>query len=340
MNDFPKYEQNRRTAERGVTLVKQVIEDEFRWIFRPTPLEHDFGIDAYIDIITENNQVTGRYLGVQIKTGASYFLTKKANGWLFRGDLKHINYYMNLNHTVLIFLVDIDSKDIYWVEFDLDKISETKSGWSIVVPENQKVNKEVKHIFKKMAGSELDYLSQLKYQWAINEEFMKDEVAIVAIEIHREEIENLDIEGLVTLQKRLTANEDMVKKCKGKLTFVIIGYDEDSRELYEIPEVRQWAKLALHEFKYWGYFLNMDGDISKYYGLGVLFSCCVDYKIAEKDIMMNSYMEMDDEQTNDFVGFLFHWLNILSDEFGIPETINREQSSKITKIIYGEDMIG
>ena len=45
---------------------KKIIENQFEWIFKPTPLEHDFGIDACIDIVTEQRRVTGKYIGIQV----------------------------------------------------------------------------------------------------------------------------------------------------------------------------------------------------------------------------------------------------------------------------------
>ena len=73
MNNFPIYNPQRRTGDIGVTFIKTIVESQFNWIFRPTHLEDDFGLDGYFDIIGVDNSVTGKYLGVQIKTGESYF---------------------------------------------------------------------------------------------------------------------------------------------------------------------------------------------------------------------------------------------------------------------------
>ena len=38
--------------------------------------ENDFGIDAFIDVIAEFGQVTGKTIAAQVKTGSSYFKEK------------------------------------------------------------------------------------------------------------------------------------------------------------------------------------------------------------------------------------------------------------------------
>ena len=93
--NLPKHSTSNKIAERGVTYVKQIVEDEFSWMFRKIPLEEDFGLDGYIDIETPEGYVTGKYFGVQIKTGESYFSEDKGYCWVFRGDNKHLNYYLN-----------------------------------------------------------------------------------------------------------------------------------------------------------------------------------------------------------------------------------------------------
>jgi len=102
----------------GVTFVKHATEAEFGWIFRKNPQEYDFGIDGYIDLITESGEVTGKSIAVQIKCGASYFKEKTKHGWNYRGELRHINYFMNLPCPVLLILVDPEKAKIWWVDFE------------------------------------------------------------------------------------------------------------------------------------------------------------------------------------------------------------------------------
>jgi hypothetical protein len=79
--ELPKYSQSSKTGEDGITIVKNIVENELKWVFRKNHQENDFGIDAYFDVISEIGQVTGKSIAVQIKTGKSYF-TEKKRFWL------------------------------------------------------------------------------------------------------------------------------------------------------------------------------------------------------------------------------------------------------------------
>lgn len=39
MDNFPKYNSQRKTGDKGVTFIKSIVENQFDWIFRPTHLE-------------------------------------------------------------------------------------------------------------------------------------------------------------------------------------------------------------------------------------------------------------------------------------------------------------
>jgi len=329
---FPKYNPNRLTAEKGVTLVKKLIENEFGWIFRPTPLEHDFGIDGYIDIVNDKNYITGKSIAIQIKTGSSYFNQSTSSGWKYNGEIKHLNYYLNVENPVLIVIVDLDKNKAFWTEFDTDRITSTQSGWTTNIDENQFLNKSHKNILQALSGFEIDYLPQLEHQWEMDKQ-MK-ESGLMLLGINKEEIIDLNFSGFETLLKRITSSDEMIKKCKGKISFVIFGYEEDQRELYQIEEVRKWAKKVLPAFKYWGYFLNMDEEISQMTGLTVLHLCSVDISILGPNPDKSGFLiEPDGKQSFTLMKELFNWLNEFSDKHKISESVNKERSNKIAKIL-------
>lgn len=48
-----------------------VLETQLRWLFREQPTE-DYGIDAHTEVV-DGEEVTGRLLALQIKSGSSWF---------------------------------------------------------------------------------------------------------------------------------------------------------------------------------------------------------------------------------------------------------------------------
>jgi hypothetical protein len=332
---FPTYSSNRRTGDKGVTFIKSIIENQFDWIFRPTHLEDDFGLDGYFDIIGINDSVTGKYLGVQIKTGESYFKNETALGWTYYGENKHLNYFLNLNFPILIILVSLIEQKAYWAEFDIAKTSKTQNGWSIVIPREQVLDKSIKPKLQELTGEVIDYMSQIEYQWEINENIKK--ALLTVLFVSKEDILAKNVSGFTALLDRLTISDDMITKAKGKITFLIDDYNDDKRQIYEIKEIREWVKLVIPAFKYWGYFLNMDSSIVDIAGLKYLLFCSVNVQTINSNTetgKINVSAELS--EILQFLKQLYEWLNEFSDKYSIPQEINKEQSELIYKVLIGD----
>jgi hypothetical protein len=70
----------------GVNLVAYRVTTLLRWIFREQPTS-DYGIDAHAEVRADGNP-TGRLVGLQIKTGNSYFDEPTNDGWIYQ-DSRH-----------------------------------------------------------------------------------------------------------------------------------------------------------------------------------------------------------------------------------------------------------
>src|SRR5687767_1864862 len=112
---YPQRTKSAHLGELGVSLVSRVVHEEFGWLFRRNHQENDFGIDAYIEVVTSNGSVTGQMLAVQIKCGASYFA--ETNRWGFVYQTKHFNYLANCPIPVLLILCHPETNECYWVKF-------------------------------------------------------------------------------------------------------------------------------------------------------------------------------------------------------------------------------
>ena len=103
----------------------------------------------------------------------------------------------------------------------------------------------------------------------------------------RAEVEAGDIHhALTALQKLL--NPEVAKRLKGRLIFGIRGYDDDSRDLWEIPEVRLWLQDLDKSFPHWFYFM----DLGPHSTLNmVVFSLCGYEKIPQGKLIPPDEME-------------------------------------------------
>lgn len=120
-------------------------------IFREQTVS-DYGIDAHVEIV-KDGKATGRLIAVQIKSGNSWFSDKSEIGVIFRGDMAHLEYWLNHSLPVIVVLYDPDSETAYWQVINNDTVSETGKGWKIEIPFGQTVEEASKKTFEELAGT-------------------------------------------------------------------------------------------------------------------------------------------------------------------------------------------
>ena len=329
---FPKYHKSRLKGELGVSVMKSVVEEELNWIFRRNYQEHDFGIDGYIDLITDIGQVTGKSIAIQIKYGSSFFKESDEIGWIYRGEKKHLNYFMNIEIPVLICLINPDTKKIYWTLFQFEETNQAGENWKIIVPFEQELNKKSKLQLTKFTGIATDYISQFEHYWKINQKL--EEAGLLLIIIGRDDIEKRNTKDFIKLFKRLEVNKKLIQSMRNKVNFLVHGYEDDLREVYQIPEVRIWMKEILEKIDSWGYFLNMEDELS---GLFILHLCTREINVLGK--YGEKYkIDFSPEELEKTLDVIFLKLNLFCELHKISEIINREQSLKIVECLVQEKM--
>jgi hypothetical protein len=94
--------------------VCQVLVTRLGLVFREQSTS-DFGVDAQVEMKREGRS-TGRLVGLQIKSGPSYFDEPYEDGWIFRPKEKHVRYWLNHSLPVYVLLVKLDTMTVYWQE--------------------------------------------------------------------------------------------------------------------------------------------------------------------------------------------------------------------------------
>lgn len=84
-----------------------------RCLWRETAL-HDVGIDGLIELVNADGEATARMLGVQIKSGHSYFEEERGGNVIFRPDEKHAKYWRVFPIEVVLMLFDPESRSVCW----------------------------------------------------------------------------------------------------------------------------------------------------------------------------------------------------------------------------------
>lgn len=124
-------------AEKGVHLVAAKFED-FRWgpvINEP----HDLGTDIFVQVWPRGFDV-GVVIGVQVKTGNSYFGKPEGDpsapdGWWYAEATKdHFDYWTGHALPHLLVLHDDQNGISYWVHLTADAVEDTGKGAKVLVP--------------------------------------------------------------------------------------------------------------------------------------------------------------------------------------------------------------
>ena len=76
------------------------------------------------------------------------------------------------------------------------------------------------------------------------------------LQISQEAIQNCDTSEYVTLLNGATGSLQSFEAAFQRYVFLISGYDDDPRELYQIPEVVSFIKDLNSKLPFWLYFIN------------------------------------------------------------------------------------
>ncbi|CAM8819558.1 DUF4365 domain-containing protein [Burkholderia pseudomallei] len=117
----------------GVHMVGLRVQTNLGWTFREKPTS-DIGIDGELEIHGYDQRSHGRLVAVQIKCGPSYLKEKSSDGYVYRGDYKHLSYWTNHTAPVILVLCDPESNSCWWQEVSIARANFHEKGWSIVVP--------------------------------------------------------------------------------------------------------------------------------------------------------------------------------------------------------------
>ncbi|MBU0968741.1 MAG: DUF4365 and DUF1817 domain-containing protein [Proteobacteria bacterium] len=312
----------------GSSSFELFVNRDLQWIFRPVHQEHDFGVDGYIDIV-KDNEVTGSSIAVQIKCGESYITKKTIGGFRYDGSIKHLNYYSNIPEPVLLIIFDSRGENGWWVEFSLSKTNPglTENKWWIEIPETNNLSPAVRDEWEKIAGPVLDFSETIQHQW------IKDHLTSIAtnlvVGIEKIHVVQKDPNSLFLWQEEITKTRQMMLEKRAKVDFWFPGWDEDSRELYQIPEIREYFKSTLELGFPWVYWLQPDFG---WQGYGLLFTCICPLDICKK-VGNQMCVETSGPEIAKWLEFNFHNLNIFTEKNNIPEEINKELSGNISRFI-------
>lgn len=128
-------------AERMGVAAANLEFSSWGWAFRSQEVE-DYGIDAHVEPFDGPDRPIGRMLALQIKSGDSYFREAADGGWWYRGDNRHLRYWLGHVLPVMIVIYEVNSRVLYWQHVTEDRVEYTDHAWKILIPRDQVLSAE------------------------------------------------------------------------------------------------------------------------------------------------------------------------------------------------------
>lgn len=140
--------------------------------------------------------------------------------------------------------------------------------------------------------------------------------------IHRKQIEAFDLESSLSFLQTLVPLRDpqYVWSWKGGLSLSISGYDDDPRELFEIPEVRRYLHGLDQEWPFWLFFLTPPS-------IRLVGMC-----LASAVTIAPGKVFLPPENFYRFMERGFEAVNHLFDHYGFPESENEALSEVVSQV--------
>ena len=152
--------------------------------------------------------------------------------------------------------------------------------------------------------------------------------ALIVLNLTREEVECGNIASALERLHILADTRESALRYRESLVFIVCGYDDDPRELAEIPHVRTFFARLAQEWPHWFWFLARDlGAISLFMSL----LCTV--KIHRSPGSFGSEF-LDSAEMGAILGDLFERGNAIFYAYGITaQEANESAASAIAELL-------
>lgn len=147
----------------------------------------------------------------------------------------------------------------------------------------------------------------------------------VSLEVSRAHVERNDIQTWIDVLERLTASEPIASAYEGMLSIAVTGYEDDPRELYEIPEVVGFMRELTASWPYWFHFCE------RYLrSLDLIFICHIDLRRVQNFGEHKIGVTLDSpDQFRRALMDLFNGMNGLYEEHGWSNERNETASDLV-----------
>ena len=158
----------------------------------------------------------------------------------------------------------------------------------------------------------------------------------IVLQISQVAIQNCDTSEYVTLLHGATGSLQSFEVAFQRYVLLISGYDEDSRELYQIPEVVSFIKELNSKLPFWLYFVN---TADKRFFSWMIACLCRAMNLDQDEETI--YADFDAGAYNDLIEYQFRNIVKLMSGLGMGESIQekvlKELSANLAALMVMEN---
>jgi len=148
--------------------------------------------------------------------------------------------------------------------------------------------------------------------------------------IGRDQVETFDVSDVRSFFDRIQSTRELAAHCQGKIELSFHGYDNDHRELYEVPEVRAFVSILSEALPELFFFANT-GDRCQ--GLKTIAMCLTEVKKLSDAPNAQNQIQVEVSTANIAFFMQRHWpgLNEMTEWLKMPLEKNKEISFNIIR---------
>ncbi len=148
------------------------------------------------------------------------------------------------------------------------------------------------------------------------------------IEIARDEVEAGDIAPVLQQLEFMTETRELAERWEGRIAVVFNGWDDDPREVIEIPEVRRYFADLTEAWPYWLHFIEKVGDTLP----RVLGLLCLGHRETIAPGLVGWAFD-DLEEVRKQLLLLFLRQNALYERLGLSESMNQRITEEVAQLL-------
>ena len=155
----------------------------------------------------------------------------------------------------------------------------------------------------------------------------------IVVNFSRSEVEAGSLDDALSRLEVLSDSMDFVVKFKDQVSFCFDGYDADFRELYEIPECRNFMRQLNARWPYWFHFLEKGG-----HSFAVLFRLLCETEVMRRLNGQIGFRFKEPKQPQQVALSLFVGINALYAAHGVERESNARASTESVIDAYNKAM--